>query len=788
MNKLETTRRSFLISSGAGLTSLVFADSALSVGKEAVDLLNPASPLVLPPNFSPSVWFTMESNGRTTVHIFRMEMGQHVGTSLAQIVAEELGLRWNDVTIDYPQMDHTTMATYGLQLTGGSYSIYEEFDKLSKVAASAREIILESGADLLGADISDCIVENSMVKDTLMGEQISFSEILSETIIDYKVDEKDLIDVKLKKKEDYKVIGKSVPALDIPEKVNGSARFAIDAHVPNMVYAKIIAPPRRFGAKIVSVDDTKAKDVKGYIKTIPFNFPDEALVFGGLTHVPVVIASDFPSAMRAAKLIDVSWDVSNCSKMSSKDIEEDAQKVINDKKLGKVFWKIGDYDSCKTGEGCREIEREYKTSMVAHVALEPMAALANFVDGNLHIYAGHQVGTLLPMFMANYTGIKAENIIYHPHLIGGSFGKKVEFGLPALASLACLSIKKPVKLIFTREDDMAFAHPRTPTLQKMKGVISKDEVIGLKHEVASATMQFDTMFPPALVNPVVDGKQVKDKHKIEEYTVTGSDNWYDISHQTVNYFRQREVEKAVPVRNVRSVANNYTVFANETFIDEISAELNQDPLNLRLTYLKGKGLNSGARKDEVAPASFGGGKRLSNVLRIASGLANYGSTNLPKNTGLGVAVTGAEVRRNPCFLALIAKVAVDKNSAAIDVKKLTCVIDAGIAINPDGIKAQVEGSLLWGLSATMMEKMTLENGAIVERNFDSYKWQNITKIPEMEIHIVENGIYPSGVGEPATCVVAPAIGNAIFNATGVRLRSLPFSREELFEGLEKLNT
>ena len=174
MNKFETTRRSFLISSGAGLTSLVFADSALSVGKEAVDLLNPASPLVLPPNFSPSVWFTMESNGRTTVHIFRMEMGQHVGTSLAQIVAEELGLRWNDVTIDYPQMDHTTMATYGLQLTGGSYSIYEEFDKLSKVAASAREIILESGADLLGADISDCIVENSMVKDTLMGEQISF--------------------------------------------------------------------------------------------------------------------------------------------------------------------------------------------------------------------------------------------------------------------------------------------------------------------------------------------------------------------------------------------------------------------------------------------------------------------------------------------------------------------------------------------------------------------------------------------------------------------------------------
>ena len=222
-------------------------------------------------------------------------------------------------------------------------------------------------------------------------------------------------------------------------------------------------------------------------------------------------------------------------------------------------------------------------------------------------------------------------------------------------------------------------------------------------------MQFDTMFPPALINPVIDGKQLKDQHKIEEYTVTGSDNWYDIENQTVNYFRQHEVEKAVPVRNVRSVANNYTVFANETFVDEVSYELNQDPLSFRLSYLQGNGLNSGASKDDYAPASFGGGKRLSNVLRIASGLANYGNTNLPKHTGLGVAVTGAEVRRNPCFLALIARVAVDKNSAAIDIQKLTCVIDAGIAINPDGIKAQVEGSLLWGLSATMMEKMTLEN-------------------------------------------------------------------------------
>ena len=780
MRNKKFSRRSFLISSAAGASSLVFAKSIVNA-KEAVDLLNPASPLVLPPNFAPSVWFTMESNGRTTVHIFRNEMGQHVGTSLAQIVAEELCLSWKDVTIDYPQMDSNTYGTYGMQLTGGSWSVVSEFDKLSKVSAAARQIIVESGADLLGADLADCIAENSIVKDTLMGEKISFSEILSETVIDYQVTEEDLATVNRKEKKDYKIIGRSVPALDIPEKINGSARYAIDAQVPNMVYAKIIAPPKRLGAKIISIDDKKAKQIKGYITTIPFNFPDEALDGGILTHVPLVVASDYPSAMRAAKLIDVNWNTDACSTASSADFEKEAYKLLKDGKNGRLSWKIGEYDTCGEGKECKKLERSYKTSMVAHVALEPMSALVNFDNGVLHIYAGHQVGTLLPNIIGQFTGISSDKIIYHPHLVGGSFGKRTEFGMIALASMASIQLKKPIKLILTREDDMAFSHPRTPTVQRLEAVISGEECLGYKQEIASATMQFDKLMPQFLRNPIVDGVPVESENKIEGFTVVGADNWYDIENQTVNYFRQASVEDTIPVRNVRSVGNNYTVFATETFIDEVSQEIGVDPMAFRLNYLNGVGINAGSN----TPASYGGGKRLANVLKIASGLANYGLENLGEYEGLGIAITGAENRWAPCFLALVAKVKVDKNSAAIDVQKLICVLDVGIAINPDGIKAQVEGSLLWGLSNALLEKMTLEDGMVSERNFDSYKWQNITKIPELEIHIVENGIFPSGVGEPATCVVAPAIGNAIFNATGVRLRSLPFSREELFEGLDK---
>ncbi len=785
MKNFKLSRRKFLVSSGAGLSSLVFAESVLSQGKQAVDLLNPSSPLVLPSNFVPSVWFTMESNGRTTVHVFRNEMGQHVGTAFAQIVAEELGLNWSDITIDYPQMDHKTLSQYGLQMTGGSYSVYEEFGKLSRVAASARQIILEAGADLLGAEVSDCIAENSYIKDTLMGEKITFSEILTETVIDYQVDEQDLENIKLKSKDKYKIIGKSVHALDIPEKVNGSARYAIDAHVPNMVYAKIIAPPTRVGSKIVSIDDSEARSVDGYMQTLPLNLPEEALFAGFITHLPLVIASNFPAAMRAAKLIEVKWDTSSASKFSSDELEEEGKKLLDSSEKGLLYWKVGDYGKCKNNETCNEIEQVYKTSMISHVALEPMSALANFVNGNLHIYAGHQLGSMLPTLMSGYTGIKPENIIYHPHLIGGSFGKKIEVEQIILASIASISLKKPVKVIFTREDDMALAHPRTPTVQRLSALIEKDKCLGLKHDVACATMQLAPFFPQFNLFPRVDGEFKKGDIQHEGYVMTGSDNWYDIKNQTVNHFRQESIEKTIPVRAVRSVSNNYTVFSLETFLDEIAYEIKEDPLTLRLDNLRGKGANAGAKKTDLHPASFGGGKRLANVLRITSGLANYGTQTLPKDTGLGISVAGAEERNNPSFIACIAQVSVDRRSAAITVEKLTCTIDAGIAVNPDGIKAQVEGGLLWGMSNALTEKMTLENGSVVERNFDSYKWQNIMKIPELKIQIVENGIYPSGVGEPATCVVAPAIGNAIFNATGVRLRSLPFSREELFEGLEK---
>ena len=792
------SRRRFLIMSGAGATTMAFASSAM--GREAVNLLDPTNPLVIPQNFKPSIWFTMEANGRTTVHVIRAEIGQHIGTAYAQIVAEELELDWDRVTIDYPEIDSNTIMTYGAQITGGSYSVHEMFDWLARTAAAARGILVEAGADLLGADPADCVARNGNVIDEVYGDTISYSDILSETTIDYEVYEEDLGAVTLKAREDYRIIGTSVPALDIPEKVNGSARFGIDAYVPNMVYGKIIAPPRRLGAKIVSINDDDAKNISGYLATLPINLPEAGLVSGVITHTPLVIAKSFPAAMRAAEVIKVEWDVEGTSALGSEDIVAEARDMLSSPTGEHEVLRIGDPGSAETTAE-KSYERIYETSMVAHVPMEPMSALAHFSDGKLHLYSGHQYASLSPMFIANYTGLDPQNIIFHPHLIGGGFGKRGEMEPLILSSIAAMKMEMPVKVIFTREDDMAFAHPRTPTVQRMRGFVDADDNLsGTTHDIVGGWMGFYKLgLDFGMMPSVVDGKPAPSPAgDVEAFSILGADHWYDVPHQRVCSFRQHAIEKTVPVRAVRSVANNYTLFAIESFIDEIAEDIGRDPLEFRLEMMRGLGHNAGPDATHIEKSMWpqwlnyspyqkssavGGAKRLANVLRIASGVANYGSKVLPANTAQGIAISGAEERQNPAFTACIAEVHVDPASAAIDVRRLTVAIDVGVIVNPDGVRSQVEGALLWGLSNTMREKMTVRDGAIAERNFDSYSWQANVDLPEIDIHLVQNGLYPSGVGEPATSIVAPALANAVARASGVRLRSLPLDRQSLMDQL-----
>jgi len=783
MAEFNASRRSFLISSIAGSTSLVIAQS--SIAGTVVNLLDPGSPLMIPENFEPCVWFTMQSSGETNIHIFRQELGQHVGTAFAQIVAEELGLDWSKVNIDYPEMDAIKVTKTGHQMTGGSMSVLQNFTPLSKSAAVARGFLIEAGAGLLGSEPSDCIAESGYVLDPIFEQRISYGEILAQTTIEFEIQPEELEEVVLKTRKEYKLIGQSIPALDIDEKVNGKARYSIDAYVPNMVYGKVSLAPTRLGSKIRSIDDTAAREeISGYIRTLALSasgFPGT-----GSTEVALVIAENFPAAMRAEQIVDINWEVPAEQRVDSAELLASA-KVLPTSSDGNIVLKVGDVEEA-FAKASESFSAEYQTSMIEHAALEPRSALVQNIDGVFHIYAGHHGGSYLIETIAGELGVAVDKVVYHPHLIGGSFGDKIYGDQIVVAAQACQVIGRPVKVMLTREDQFNFGHPKSISHQVMTAAIDKNDqtplntrISAIKHELVAAPGAPGRS--RSRIYQDVDSKQaVEGALNNARGAVAGLDHWYDIANIQTKYYYHELMAQLIPVGFVRSVSNFFTMFGIESFIDEIANEINVDPLDLRLSLLKSRGRNAGAtardNQDSKEPltgrrqVTVGGGQRMANVLKIAAGQANYGSPLLANNMAQGISVGAAEGRHNPTYSACVANIELT-SGGNVNVKKLTVCADVGIAINPDGIRSQIEGSLLWGLSSTFHEEATLVGGRLGESNFDTYKWQKNTELPELDIHIVENGVHPSGSGENTLSLVAPAICNAIYNLTGKRFRSLP---------------
>jgi isoquinoline 1-oxidoreductase len=336
--------------------------------------------------------------------------------------------------------------------------------------------------------------------------------------------------------------------------------------------------------------------------------------------------------------------------------------------------------------------------------------------------------------------------------------------IPAL--LAAKAVGKPVKLIYSREDDMAMDFTRPLTYQKVKvGLDAAGKPVAMEHDVIGAwpTARWGI---PEFLTPSVDKKGSHDS-----FTVNGADAWYTIPNHTVRNFKNELAQGATPSGQLRSVAPAWTFWAVESMIDEVAHSSGMDPVELRLALLDGAGTNGGGDK----PLTSGGAKRLANALRTAVGRSGYGAIKLGADEGLGVACVSSQERSSPTWTACVAHVAVDRASGAVKVKKLTIAMDVGTAVNPDGVRAQIEGSTLWGASLALLEKGSLEKGAIEQRNFDSYTPMRMADAPEVDISIVSNGEAPVGCGEPAVTVVAPAIANAIFNAVGARVRSLPIT-------------
>ncbi|MGY3619551.1 molybdopterin cofactor-binding domain-containing protein [Bradyrhizobium sp. USDA 10063] len=739
----DLSRRSFLVGSAA---------TGLVLGYAAVPGLDQA--LAAPSNFEPSTWYSIAPDGIVTVTCGKADMGQHIASTMAQMVAEELGANWKDMRVQLASNDPKfNDPVLGAQITGGSWSTMMNFDAMSRAGAAGRIALTEAAAAAMGVPAAELVVRDSVISHPKSKKSMSFADIVKSGKATKTFTPDELKAIKLKTPDQYTLIGVSVPQLDIPSKTNGTAKYGIDVMLPGMVYGRVVTPPVRFGATVKSVDDSAAKKVPGFIKTVVLD--DKT---GSTSGWVVAVASTYASAKKAAEALKIAYDNGPNAKLSSELLLSEAKRLQALDDSGQFFVKDGD-TAAAFGTAAKVMEAEYTTNINIHAPLEPMNAVADFKGDILHIYSGNQFATRTGEISAAAAGIDPKYVVMHQMWLGGGFGRRLDADMMIPAVQAAKAVGKPVKIIYSRENDMTMDYSRPLTYQKVKvGLDASGKLIALNHDVVSAwpTARWGI---PDFLTPSVDKRG-----PLDSFTVNGADFFYTVPNHQVRAIKNEMAHNATPSGQLRSVAPGWTFWAVESMIDEIAHASGKDPALFRIELLDGKGKNDG------------GAQRLRNTLLAAMGLAGYGTGKLPKGEGMGVACVSSQERASASWTACVAHVVVAP-SGEVKVKKLTVATDVGMQVHPDNIRAQVEGAALWGLSLAMYEKATLKDGGIEQTNFDTYTPLRMGQMPEVAVNVIANGDKPTGVGEPAVTVIAPALGNAIFNACGARLRALPITAD-----------
>jgi isoquinoline 1-oxidoreductase beta subunit len=746
---LSLSRRGFLI--GMAGASVAFGFAPMEAPADAVS----ASPRSA---FEPSIWYSIDRDGIVTVNVIRAEMGQHIGTALARILADELEADWDKVRITAVDTD----PKWGVMMTGGSNSVFSDFPVFSRVGAAGRIALVEAGATLLGVPAQQCMARNSLV---IAGSRsISYAEIVRRGNLGRALTPDELAQMPIKPASERRLIGHKIDAIDVPSKTNGTARYGIDATVDGMIYARPKIPPTRYGSSVRWIDDSAARSVKGYIKSLILEDPSET-VPGWV----MVLASSYPAAIRAADVVKVEWMVGDAANVSENDILDHGSKQIADPKGGALLVDDSGLDAAFRGARST-LERTYTTSSVLHAQLEPVNALAFEKDGLFEIHTGNQWQSLILPVLAQALRLPQERIVMRTYSIGGGFGRRLNGDYAVPAALAAQAIGKPVKLVLTRPDDMRFDSFRSPSIQTLRMAFDTGgKIVAMEHHASAG-------WPTAVMAPSVMPKALHDV-PYDPFAIAGADHWYNVGAQRVRALSNGLANRSFRPGWLRSVGPGWTNWAVETFMDEAALAVGADPAAFRVDLLDGAGRNAGS-----APNAVGGAKRQAAVVRRTAEKAGWGVA-VPKDTGLGIATTFGQERGMPTWTACVARVHVNRYSGAVTVERLTVVVDAGTLVHPDGALAQVEGSILWGLSMALYEGTEFFAGQVKDRNFDSYTPLRIGDVPELDVEFIDSAEAPVGLGEPATTVVAPAIGNAIFAAVGVRLRHLPIRPSAVLEAL-----
>src|SRR3982751_5466406 len=707
----DLSRRSFLVGSAA---------AGLALGYSAVPgLLGSDQAFAAAGNFDPSVWYSIAPDGLVTITCGKADMGQHIASTMAQIICEELGANWKDMRVQLASNDPKfNDPVLGAQITGGSWSTMMNFDAMSRAGAAGRIALTDAAAAAMGVPASskgELVVRDSVVSHPKSKKSMSFAEIVKSGKITKTFTPDELKAVQLKTPDQYTMIGVSVPQLDIPSKTNGSAKYGIDVMLPGMVYGKIVTPPVRYGATVKSVDDGDAKKVPGFIKAVVLD--DKT---GTTTGWVGAVANTYANARKAADALKSSYDGGPTAKLSSESLLNEAKRLQALDDSGLFFVKDGD-TAAALGTAAKVLEAEYTTSINIHAPLEPMNATAQLQGDIWHIYSGNQFATRSGAIAAGAAGVDPKFVVMHQMWLGGGFGRRLDADMMVPAVQAAKAVGKPVKVIYSRENDMTMDFSRPLTFQKIKAGLDGDgKLIAMNHDVVSAwpTKRWGI---PDFLSPSVDKKG-----PLDAFTVNGADFFYTVPNHNVRAIKNEMAHNATPSGQLRSVAPGWTFWAVESMVDELAHAAGKDPAQYRIALLDGKGKNDG------------GAQRLRNTLLAAMGLAGYGTSKLPKGEGMGVACVSSQERATASWTPCVAHVAVSA-SGEVKVKKLTVATDVGMQVHPDNIRAQVEGAALWGLSLAMYEKAPLKAGGIEQTNFDSYTPLRMSQMPEVAVNVIANG-------------------------------------------------
>jgi isoquinoline 1-oxidoreductase subunit beta len=720
--KQNNSRRDFI--KATSLLAIGFSLPALGKGESSVHKIDTTNLSTAGLELNP--YILINDAGKITLFNARPDMGQGTYQSLPLLLAEEL-----EVTLDQVEIRNTDgQGKYGSQLSGGSSSIRTRWTPMRKAGAAVREMLITAAAKKWQVPVNECFAENAKVFHKPTNKSSTYGEL---------VEEASKLEVpkepKLKDSKDFKLLGKSVARPEIPSKVNGTAVFGMDSNVPGMLFASIERSPTIHG-KVLSFDDSEAKKIKG----VKYVVKTERAMPHKTVEAVAVVADNYWAALKGRKALKIKWDAQGSDKISTDVYFADLQNLGKTK--GEVYKNDtrGNHETAMAS-ATKKLSASYQTPFAAHAPMEPENATVWVQGDKVEIWAPIQGPDGLIPEVAEYLKIKPENIKVNVPFMGGAFGRKAYYDYVKEACHISKQINAPVKVIWTREDDTMQGPFRPGMLSVMEGGLNdKNEVVAHHHKIVGSSIQHQVFKNPLTNSP--------DDWAHE--TANFEDSPYDFANRKITFHL---AETDIPIVWWRSVYSSTTAFGQESFTDELAHAAQLDPLAFRLETLAN------------AP-------RFTKVLQTLAKKSNY-HQKLPENQAIGIAIARS-------FGTIVAhSVTVSKKGKGVKIEKVVSVLDCGMTVNPDNIKAQTEGNITMGITAAIKNGITFKNGVAEQSNFHQYNIMRIDEMPKIEVYLVENQEAPGGCGEPGLPPIAPALCNAIFNLTGKRIRTLPFDLDNI---------